>query len=52
MKINYKSKQAIDMDDVIADSMKLILKKYNIEFSTNFFKNDLDGKTIYDLIPN
>lgn len=51
MKI-IKPKLAIDMDDVIADSMTLILDKYNDEFNTNLSKNDLFGKTIYDLIPN
>lgn len=39
------------MDDVIADSMTLILKKYNKEFSASISKNDLNGKTIFDLIP-
>jgi len=51
MMTNYKQKLAIDMDDVIADSMTLILKKYNKEFSTSISKTDLNGKTIYDLIP-
>lgn len=51
MKTNFKPKLAIDMDDVIADSMSLILNKYNGEFNTSLSKNNLNGKTIYDLIP-
>lgn len=51
MKTVNKPRLAIDMDDVIADSMTLILNKYNKEYNTNLSKNDLHGKTIYDLIP-
>jgi len=42
---------AIDIDDVLADSMSRILFLYNNEFGTSIKKSDLDGKTIYDILP-
>lgn len=51
MKSHKKLVLAIDMDDVIADSMSLILSLYNKEYGMHLTKKDLLGKTIYDLIP-
>jgi len=42
---------AIDMDEVIADSISLLIKQYNKEHQANLSKELLWGKTIYDCLP-
>lgn len=43
---------AVDMDEVLADSITLILEQYNKAYSANLRKQDLFGKTIYDCLPS
>lgn len=42
---------AIDMDEVLADSMSLVLEQYNKVHHTTWNKSDLFGKTIYECLP-
>ena len=42
---------AVDMDEVLADSITLVVEQYNKAYSTNLSKQDLLGKTIYDCLP-
>lgn len=41
---------AVDMDEVLADSITLIVEQYNKAYSANLSKQDLFGKTIYDCL--
>lgn len=43
---------AVDMDEVLADSITLVLEQYNKAYLTNLNKHDLFGKTIYDCLPS
>lgn len=43
---------AVDMDEVLADSITLVLEQYNKAYSTHLSKQDLFGKTIYDCLPS
>ncbi|WP_158961185.1 5' nucleotidase, NT5C type [Myroides fluvii] len=42
---------AIDMDEVLADSMSLVLEHYNKAHHTTWNKSGLFGKTIYECLP-
>ncbi|MBB1150883.1 5'(3')-deoxyribonucleotidase [Myroides sp. NP-2] len=42
---------AVDMDEVLADSITLLVEQYNKAYSTHLSKQDLFGKTIYDCLP-
>ena len=43
---------AVDMDEVLADSITLLVEQYNKAYSTHLSKQDLFGKTIYDCLPS
>ena len=40
---------ALDMDDVMADTLTVWLERYNQDFGTRITKADLHGKKLYDL---
>ena len=42
---------AVDMDEVLADSIGLVLEQYNKAYHTTWSKFDLFGKTVYDCFP-
>src|SRR4051812_20979857 len=42
---------AVDMDEVMADSLSEYLARYNADFKTQVTKADLTGKRIADLVP-
>jgi hypothetical protein len=41
---------ALDMDDVMADTLTAWLERYNQDFGTQITKADLHGKRIYDFV--
>jgi 5'(3')-deoxyribonucleotidase len=41
---------ALDMDEVMADTLTAWLERYNQDFGTRITKADLHGKKIYDLV--
>ena len=41
---------ALDMDDVMADTLTAWLERYNQDFGTRITKADLHGKRIYDFV--
>ncbi|MDM1407833.1 hypothetical protein [Myroides sp. DF42-4-2] len=43
---------AVDMDEVLVDSITLLVEQYNKAYSTNLSKQDLFGKTIYECLPS
>ncbi len=43
---------AVDMDDVLADTMTAYLELYNQEHNETISKTDLHGKAIWDVIPS
>ncbi|MBV8226638.1 MAG: 5'-3'-deoxyribonucleotidase [Verrucomicrobia bacterium] len=46
----FSKRIAIDMDDVMADTLTVWLERYNQDFGTSITKADLHGKRIYDLV--
>jgi 5'(3')-deoxyribonucleotidase len=42
---------AVDMDEVMADSLAEYLARYNADFHTHLTKEDLTGKRIADIVP-
>lgn len=44
------SRVAIDMDEVMADTLTRWLECYNRDFGTTITKADLHGKRLYDLV--
>ena len=47
-----KIRIAIDMDDVLADTLARFIERYNTEFSQSLTKNTLSGMNFEDVIPN
>src|SRR5262249_14786898 len=41
---------ALDMDDVMADTLTVWLERYNQDFGTRVTKADLHGKKLYDIV--
>jgi 5'-nucleotidase len=41
---------AVDMDEVMADTLTAWLERYNHDFGARITKADLHGKKIYDLV--
>jgi len=42
---------AVDMDEVLADSIGLVLEQYNKAYGTTWSKLDFFGKTVYECLP-
>ncbi len=42
---------AVDMDEVIADALGELIKRYNREFGERLRREDLHGKWMYDVVP-
>lgn len=43
---------AIDMDEVMADTVAEHIRRYNEEFSESLAKSDLDGKWLWQVVPS
>jgi 5'(3')-deoxyribonucleotidase len=42
---------AVDMDEVMADTVAEHIRRYNADFGTNLSKGDLDGKWLWQVVP-
>ncbi|HEY4931287.1 MAG TPA: 5'-3'-deoxyribonucleotidase [Terriglobales bacterium] len=51
MKDNLKQRLAIDMDEVLADTLARFLSEYNREFGENLTKADLSERKLAEIIP-
>lgn len=51
MKKDRKTRIAVDMDETIVDTLSRHLDWYNNEHHSTLRKNDLQGKKIYDVVP-
>ena len=50
MRPTLRQRIALDMDDVMADTLTVWLDRYNQDFGTRITKADLLGKKLYDLV--
>jgi 5'(3')-deoxyribonucleotidase len=42
---------AVDMDEVLADALGELIRRYNAEFGERLTKRDLDGRWMWDAVP-